>query len=148
MDRRWKVRDIDDPLGRVVTILKETKDRQILQKYALWLIKHDPDAGLKVGLLKPQLMTLHSIDTFFIATHISRGTKAYSRGRPSAIGSDKRSGCVCCEWIFGVSRHTTQTFNKKRCWSHASCTKRRGAGFGVTFETCQQLLGPVFGVSF
>lgn len=48
MDGEWKDPALANPLPRIKDLLLETKDRVLVQRYGIWLIKHDPEASLKV----------------------------------------------------------------------------------------------------
>lgn len=39
---------VRDPFKRVIRILNETHDQAIVAKYGIWVVRHDPAAGLKV----------------------------------------------------------------------------------------------------
>jgi vacuolar protein sorting-associated protein 3 len=48
-DGVWKDESISDPVGKVKKLLHGSKDRAMVQKYALWLLKRDRSGGLKVS---------------------------------------------------------------------------------------------------
>ncbi|KAG9050608.1 hypothetical protein FS837_004133 [Tulasnella sp. UAMH 9824] len=48
VDGEWKDPALANPLPRIKDILMETKDRVLVQRYGIWLIKHDPEASLKL----------------------------------------------------------------------------------------------------
>lgn len=50
-DGQWSEEDIYDPLGQMITLLSELKDRELVHKWGLWLVKRVPEAGLKVDVL-------------------------------------------------------------------------------------------------
>jgi vacuolar protein sorting-associated protein 3 len=62
-DGVWKDESISDPVGKVKKLLHGSKDRAMVQKYALWLLKRDRSGGLKVS---------HEINSFglFPDTHL------------------------------------------------------------------------------
>jgi hypothetical protein len=48
VDGEWRDPTVEDPLARITTVLQDLKDRPLVERYALWLLQKDPDAGLKV----------------------------------------------------------------------------------------------------
>lgn len=48
-DGVWKDDSISDPVGKAKKLLQGSKDRGMVQKYALWLLKRDRLGGLKVS---------------------------------------------------------------------------------------------------
>jgi vacuolar protein sorting-associated protein 3 len=42
--------DIQDPISNIISLLNEKKDRALMQKWGIWLVKIDPERGLKVSL--------------------------------------------------------------------------------------------------
>ncbi|KAG8960758.1 hypothetical protein FRC00_014207 [Tulasnella sp. 408] len=48
VDGEWKDPALANPLPRIKDMLLETKDRVLVQRYGIWLIKHDPEASLKL----------------------------------------------------------------------------------------------------
>jgi vacuolar protein sorting-associated protein 3 len=57
-DGVWKDESISDPVGKVKKLLQGSKDRGMVQKYALWLLKRDRSSGLKVS---------DKVDSFFFS---------------------------------------------------------------------------------
>ena len=51
VDGEWTDDDIEDPLGRMMVLLNETRDRALVQQWGLWLVKRDTALGLKVCVL-------------------------------------------------------------------------------------------------
>lgn len=47
-DGEWRDPTVKEPITRITTMLQDLKDRTLVEKYALWLLQKDPDAGLKV----------------------------------------------------------------------------------------------------
>lgn len=47
-DGEWRDPTVKEPITRIMTMLQDLKDRTLVEKYALWLLQKDPDAGLKV----------------------------------------------------------------------------------------------------
>ena len=41
---------ISEPVSGVVELLQEKKDRALTQKWAVWLVKRDPEHGIKVRI--------------------------------------------------------------------------------------------------
>ncbi|KAH9478601.1 Transforming growth factor-beta receptor-associated protein 1 [Psilocybe cubensis] len=52
VDGEWSDDDIKDPLGQMVNLLTEKRDRALTQQWGLWITKRNPDMGLK--LLMPR----------------------------------------------------------------------------------------------
>ncbi|KAG8944702.1 hypothetical protein FRC04_001601 [Tulasnella sp. 424] len=52
VDGEWKDPALANPLPRIKDLLLETKDRVLVQRYGIWLIKHDPEASLKLFTTK------------------------------------------------------------------------------------------------
>ncbi|KIO24147.1 hypothetical protein M407DRAFT_15469 [Tulasnella calospora MUT 4182] len=52
VDGEWKDPALANPLPRIKDLLMETKDRVLVQRYGIWLIKHDPEASLKLFTTK------------------------------------------------------------------------------------------------
>ena len=48
-DGEWRDPTVAEPIARITTILQDLKDRTLVERYALWLLQKDPDAGLRVG---------------------------------------------------------------------------------------------------
>ncbi|KAF8499515.1 hypothetical protein JB92DRAFT_3099258 [Gautieria morchelliformis] len=48
VDGEWTDEDIQDPLAQMMALLNETRDRMLIQRWGLWLIKQDASAGLKL----------------------------------------------------------------------------------------------------
>ncbi|KAF8609093.1 hypothetical protein BDV93DRAFT_464075 [Ceratobasidium sp. AG-I] len=46
---------VRDPFKRVVRILNETHDQDIVRKYGIWVVRHDPAAGLKIFISRAAL---------------------------------------------------------------------------------------------
>jgi vacuolar protein sorting-associated protein 3 len=42
--------DIKDPISTIISLLNEKRDRALMQKWGIWLVKIDPERGLKVSL--------------------------------------------------------------------------------------------------
>jgi len=47
-DGVWKDESIVDPIGKTKLLLQGSRDRDLVQGYALWLLKRDRPGGLKV----------------------------------------------------------------------------------------------------
>ncbi|GJJ14976.1 hypothetical protein Clacol_009246 [Clathrus columnatus] len=47
-DGQWTEEDIQDPLGKMINLLSEVKERELIQKWGLWLVQRVPEAGLKL----------------------------------------------------------------------------------------------------
>ncbi|KAF8591308.1 hypothetical protein K439DRAFT_1402474 [Ramaria rubella] len=43
----WTDEDIQDPLGKMTALLDESRDRTLVQRWGLWLVKQDTATGLK-----------------------------------------------------------------------------------------------------
>lgn len=41
---------LPDPLPRVIALLSDCKDRVLIQRYGIWLIRHNPAAALDVSV--------------------------------------------------------------------------------------------------
>ncbi|KAG8903936.1 hypothetical protein FRC01_008933 [Tulasnella sp. 417] len=52
VDGEWKDPALANPLPRIKDLLMETKDRVLVQRYGIWLIRHDPEASLKLFTAK------------------------------------------------------------------------------------------------
>ncbi|KAF8064149.1 hypothetical protein FPV67DRAFT_1503662 [Lyophyllum atratum] len=52
IDGEWTDEDIKDPLSDMITLLTEKRDRALTQRWGLWLIKRDPERGLKLLIPK------------------------------------------------------------------------------------------------
>ena len=52
VDGEWTENDIQDPLGQMMALLSQSRDRGLVQRWGLWLIKRDPAAGLKVRSMR------------------------------------------------------------------------------------------------
>ncbi|KAG8883192.1 hypothetical protein FRB99_004611, partial [Tulasnella sp. 403] len=52
VDGDWADPLLPNPLPRVIDILNNCKDRILVQRYGIWLVKHDPAAGLKLFIAK------------------------------------------------------------------------------------------------
>ncbi|KAG9013429.1 hypothetical protein FRB90_006050 [Tulasnella sp. 427] len=52
VDGEWKDPALANPLPRIKELLLETKDRVLVQRYGIWLIKHDPEASLRLFTTK------------------------------------------------------------------------------------------------
>lgn len=48
MDGEWRDPTVEEPIARITAILQDMKDRVLVERYALWLLKRDPHAGLRV----------------------------------------------------------------------------------------------------
>lgn len=48
VDGEWKDENIADPLGQMLALLNDTRDRALVQRWGLWLVKRDTASGLKV----------------------------------------------------------------------------------------------------
>ena len=51
VDGEWTDEGIKDPLEQMMALLNETRDRTLIQRWGLWLIKRDIASGLKVSFL-------------------------------------------------------------------------------------------------
>lgn len=45
--------DIKDPLSDMIRLLNEKKDTALIRKWGVWLLKRDPERGLKVHFHSP-----------------------------------------------------------------------------------------------
>ncbi|PPQ88786.1 hypothetical protein CVT25_010472 [Psilocybe cyanescens] len=52
VDGKWTDEDIKDPLGQMVNLLTDKRDRALTQQWGLWITKRNPEMGLK--LLMPR----------------------------------------------------------------------------------------------
>ena len=48
VDGEWVDETLIGPLPRIISLLLECKDRVLVQRYGIWLVKHDATAGLNV----------------------------------------------------------------------------------------------------
>jgi hypothetical protein len=48
-DGDWRDPTIEEPVARVTAMLQDLKDRGLIEKHAMWLLKRDPEAGLNVS---------------------------------------------------------------------------------------------------
>jgi hypothetical protein len=55
VDGEWTDEDIQDPLEQMMALLSETRDRMLIQRWGLWLVKRDASAGLKVYIASVRL---------------------------------------------------------------------------------------------
>ena len=69
---------VRDPFKRVVRILNETHDQDIVRKYGIWVVRHDPTAGLKVH--GTWYMLLYLADAQPADIHIPSGVETRRRG--------------------------------------------------------------------
>ena len=47
-DGEWRDPTIGEPVARITAMLQDLKDRTLVERHALWLLKRDPHTGLKV----------------------------------------------------------------------------------------------------
>ena len=47
-DGEWRDPTVKEPIARITAMLQILTDRALVEKYALWLLQKDPDAGLRV----------------------------------------------------------------------------------------------------
>lgn len=52
VDGEWMHEDIKDPLSDMIRLLNEKKDTALIRKWGVWLLKRDPERGLKLLILK------------------------------------------------------------------------------------------------
>ncbi|KAF9530289.1 hypothetical protein CPB83DRAFT_868731 [Crepidotus variabilis] len=52
VDGKWTDEDIKDPLANILNLLSEKRDKSLSQRWGIWMLKHNPDQGLK--LLMPK----------------------------------------------------------------------------------------------
>ncbi|KIL67469.1 hypothetical protein M378DRAFT_191514 [Amanita muscaria Koide BX008] len=52
IDGRWKDEQITNPVSEMVALLQEKKDRALTQKWAIWLLRQDPERGIKLLITK------------------------------------------------------------------------------------------------
>jgi vacuolar protein sorting-associated protein 3 len=58
VDGEWKDDEIKDPLEQIMALLNESRDRALVQRWGLWLVKRDTASGLKVfSSLSPYIQT-------------------------------------------------------------------------------------------
>lgn len=49
IDGEWTDRTVSDPVTDMIRMLQDKKDRNLTQQWAVWLIKRDPEWGIKVS---------------------------------------------------------------------------------------------------
>lgn len=59
---------LSDPLQKVVDLLTECKDRVLIQRYGIWLIRHNPAASLDVS---------HSDEAFILDAYMAFYSYSY-----------------------------------------------------------------------
>ena len=47
-DGEWRDPTVEEPVARIAAMLQDFTDRALVERHALWLLKRDPDAGLRV----------------------------------------------------------------------------------------------------
>ena len=55
VDKRWTSERTPDPLGRLLSVLDGTRDRALLQRWGLWLVRRDAQRGLHVIMAAREL---------------------------------------------------------------------------------------------
>ncbi|EJD51169.1 hypothetical protein AURDEDRAFT_99287 [Auricularia subglabra TFB-10046 SS5] len=48
VQNKWTSETMPDPMGRLLHVLDESRDRALLQKWGLWLVKRDAERGINV----------------------------------------------------------------------------------------------------
>lgn len=48
VDGEWRDPTVEEPIARITAMLQNSKDRTLVERHALWLLKRDSGAGLRV----------------------------------------------------------------------------------------------------
>ena len=54
VEGEWVDPDIPEPLLQMISLLTQKRDKALTQRWAIWLTKRDPEAGIKVRVPSPR----------------------------------------------------------------------------------------------